>query len=49
MFSLLGLQQRNADLSEWREHHDRAFGAQGPVSEALAHMAEEMRVAAVAS
>jgi hypothetical protein len=33
----------------WREHHDQAFAAQGPVSEALAHMAEEMRLAAVAS
>jgi hypothetical protein len=47
--SLLRLQQSNASQSEWREHHRRAFSTQGSVSEALARMAEEMRLAAVPS
>jgi hypothetical protein len=47
--SLLGLQQSNAAQPEWREHHHRAFATQASVSEALAQMAEEMRLAAVPS
>jgi hypothetical protein len=45
--SLMELQQSNAEREAWREQHRKAFSAQGPVSEALAHMAEEMRLAAV--
>ena len=45
--SLQQLQQSNAPLPAWREQHSRARSAQGPVSEALANIADEMRLAAV--
>ena len=42
--ALLHLRQTNAPIEQWREHHERAFGAQLPVTEALTHIAEDMRL-----
>lgn len=42
--SLLRVQQSNSDRQAWNDQHRKAFNAQKPVSDVLAHIADEMRL-----